>query len=77
MAFYSLPTAKKLHKKTNVEKLKNMPTCNESKFYRSLGDPCDKSFDTVFQREIMQDVKSDDFKIFLLSAILLAFVGLD
>ena len=56
---------KKLHKKTNVEKLKKMPTCNESKFYRSLGDPCDNSFDTVFQCEIMQDVKSDDFKISL------------
>ena len=66
---YSLPTGK-LHKKTEVKRLEEVPAGYESKFYRSLGDPFDKSFDTTFQRSIIKDVPSEDIKNFFQPVIL-------
>ena len=39
----------------------------ESKFYRSMNDPFDKSFDTAFQHCIIKDVLSEDVKNYLLA----------
>ena len=66
MPFYSLPTGK-LHKKTKVERLKKIPPGYESRFYRDPGDPFDKSFNSNFQREIINDAPSGDVKNYLLA----------
>ena len=67
MAFYSLPADWEITQKTKVERLKKIPAGYKNKFYRSLGDSFDKSFDTVFQRSIIQDVPSKDVKNYLLA----------
>ena len=66
MAFYSLPTGK-LHKKAKIKKLKKVPAGYESKFYRSLGNPFDKSFDSDFQWRIIKDFPDHDVKNYLLA----------
>ena len=52
MVYYSLPTGK-LHKKTKTKKLAKIPASYEKRFYKTLANPFDKSFDTLFQRDIV------------------------
>lgn len=66
MAFYSLPSGK-LHKKTKVKRLKKIPAGYKNRFYRDIGDPYDKSFDSNFQHEIINDAPSEDVKNYLLA----------
>ena len=61
-----MPTGK-LHKKIEAKKLKNTPAGYEGRFYRTLGDPFDKLFDTDFQQSIIKDVPNDDVKNYLLA----------
>ena len=69
MTYYSLPTGK-LHKKTKTEKLAKIPAGYETRFYKTLADPFDKSFDRLFQCDIISKAPSDDVKtIFLQQAI--------
>ena len=67
MAYHSLPTGK-LHKKTEIKKLVKMPASNEKRFYKTLADPFDKTFDSLFQRDATKNAPSEDVKNYLLAS---------
>ena len=66
MAYYSLQTGR-LHKKTETKKLAKIPASYESRFYKTLDDLFDKSFDTYFQRDIISKASGKDVKNYLLA----------
>ena len=66
MTYYSLPTGK-LHKKTETKDLAKIPTSYDKRSYETLADPFDKSFDTLFQRDIISKAPGDDVKNYLLA----------
>ena len=66
MAYCSLPTGT-LHKKKETKKLTERPASYENRFYKTLDNPFDKSFDMLFQREVIKDVSSEDVKNYLLA----------
>ena len=66
MAYYSLPTGR-LHKKTETKRLSKIPGNYESRFYKTLDDPFNKSFDMYFQRDVLSKAPSKDVKNYLLA----------
>ena len=67
MAYYSsLPTAK-LHKRTRVRQLNNLPSNFETDFFKNWLDNVDSSFDSNFQRKIVYEAPSEDVKNYLLA----------
>ena len=55
--------------KNKIERLKKIRAGYKSKFYKTLGDLFDKSFDAAFQREVIKDVRDEDVKNYLLATI--------
>lgn len=66
MPYYSLPFGK-LHKKTRVTKLKNLPSNFENDFYKNWLDNVDSSFDLNFQRKIVSEAPNENVKNYLLA----------
>ena len=64
--FYSLPKGT-LHEKKRNKKLTKIPASYESRFYKTLDDPFDKSFDTLFQRDAIKNAPGEDVKNYLLA----------
>ena len=64
MAYYSLPTGR-LHKNNETKRLSKIPANYESRFYKTLDDPFNKSFDTHFQRDVLSKAPSEDVKNYL------------
>ena len=70
MAYYSLPIGK-FHKKTETKKLAKNPASYGKTFYKTLTDPFDKSFDTLFQRDIISKHLAMMLKIIFLQQVIL------
>lgn len=66
MPYYSLPFGK-VHKKTRVTKLKNLPSYFENDFYKNWLDNVDSSFDLNFQRKIVSEAPNENVKNYLLA----------
>ena len=66
MVHYYLRTGR-LHKKTETKRLSTIPPNYESRFYKTLDDPLNKSFDTCFQRDVLSKAPSKDVKKYLLA----------
>ena len=66
MAHYYLRTGR-LHKKAETKRLSTIPPNYESRFYKTLDDPLNKSFDTCFQRDVLSKAPSKDVKKYLLA----------
>ena len=62
----SLPTGK-LHKRTRVRQLNNLPSNFETDFFKNWLDNVDSSFDSNFQRKIVYEAPSEDVKNYLLA----------
>ena len=58
-AFYSLLTGS-LYEKKETKKLTKIPVSYENRFYKTLNDPFDKIFDTLFQRDAIKNALSKD-----------------
>ena len=65
MVYYSLPTCR-LRKKTKTKELSKTPANYESRFYKTLDDSFNKSFDTYFQRDVLSKAPNQDVKNYLL-----------
>ena len=54
-------------KKPETKELAKIPASYESRFYKTLFDPFEKSFDTLFQCDIISKAPSDDVQNYLLA----------
>ena len=70
MTYYSLPTGK-LHKKTETKELAKILTSYDKRSYQTLADPFDKSFDTLFQRDIISKAPGMMLKMIFLQQVIL------
>ena len=56
-----------LHEQKETKRLTKIPASYENRFYKTLDDPFDKSFDTLFQRNSIKNAPSEDVKNYLLA----------
>ena len=54
-------------KKKETKKPSKIPASYENRFYKTLGDPFDKTFDTLFQRDAIKNAPSEDVRNYLLA----------
>ena len=66
MTFYCWPMGK-LNKKNKVKNLNNLSSNFETDFYKNLLENVDSSLDSDFQRKIVSEAPSKDFKNYLLT----------